>query len=87
MCDLVGSFGNDCQNITGYCSCKPNVIGRMCNKCAENTFNFESNTGCDLCQCHLIGSASQQCDSVSVQFLSSVYTIAFLCLATLSFKN
>ncbi|XP_065644500.1 laminin subunit gamma-1 isoform X1 [Hydra vulgaris] len=61
-CDLVGSFGNDCQNITGYCSCKPNVIGRTCNKCAENTFNFQSNAGCDLCQCDLIGSVSQQCD-------------------------
>ena len=66
-CNQVGSYGNDCQNITGQCSCKPNVIGRICSDCAENTFNFGSGNGCELCQCNMPGSVSQQCNVVSGQ--------------------
>ena len=64
-CSAIGSFDNNCQNITGQCNCKPNVIGRMCKTCAENTFNFGSNRGCELCKCNELGSTSQQCDSIS----------------------
>ncbi|XP_057289958.1 laminin subunit gamma-1-like [Hydractinia symbiolongicarpus] len=64
-CNLVGADGNECQNITGQCYCKKNVIGRICDKCAENTFNFASNAGCELCQCNDKGSSSLQCNLVT----------------------
>ncbi|XP_072887750.1 basement membrane-specific heparan sulfate proteoglycan core protein isoform X3 [Hemitrygon akajei] len=48
------SKGTDVTNLsTGYCVCKPNVIGRICNKCEKGSFNLdESNVdGCLKCFC------------------------------------
>ena len=64
-CNTLGSVDASCQNMTGQCNCRPNVIGRICDDCAENTFDFRSGEGCKLCQCHPQGSKSQQCNLVS----------------------
>ena len=54
--------------MTGQCNCRPNVIGRICDTCAENTYNFKSGSGCELCKCHLKGAKTQQCNLVGLFF-------------------
>ena len=36
----------ECDRYSGQCSCKPNVIGRTCDHCKPNYFNFTSGQGC-----------------------------------------
>lgn len=43
----MGSFSNNCAQKGGECLCKPNVIGRKCNKCKQTTWGFSSKG----CQC------------------------------------
>merc|ERR1719422_2685894 len=40
-----------CNGYTGDCLCKPHVIGRNCEKCADGYFNLESGEGCEPCNC------------------------------------
>ncbi len=37
-CDPGGSLSNDCDQRTGQCQCKPNIIGRRCNQPAPGFF-------------------------------------------------
>jgi hypothetical protein len=39
-CDSTGSYSSLCNPTGGYCSCKPNVVGRKCNMCAPGTYGF-----------------------------------------------
>ena len=46
-CSIVGSKNPDqCDRNSGQCSCKPNVIGRTCDQCRPDYFNFASGQGC-----------------------------------------
>ena len=36
----------ECDRYSGQCSCKSNVIGRTCDYCKPNYFNFTSGQGC-----------------------------------------
>jgi coxsackievirus/adenovirus receptor len=45
QCDPTGSHSSVCATIGGQCDCKPNVIGRRCNKCAPATYGF-GQSGC-----------------------------------------
>ena len=45
-CDSTGSESLLCEKYGGQCDCKPNVIGRRCNKCQPDYYNFSSGTGC-----------------------------------------
>ena len=46
-CSSVGSNDPDeCDRYSGQCSCKPNVIGRTCDQCRPDYFNFTSGQGC-----------------------------------------
>ncbi|EGT43369.1 hypothetical protein CAEBREN_17090 [Caenorhabditis brenneri] len=56
-CDCVaqGSESFQCEEYGGQCKCKPNVIGRRCERCAPGYYNFPE---CIKCQCN----AGQQCD-------------------------
>ncbi|ULT96990.1 hypothetical protein L3Y34_005063 [Caenorhabditis briggsae] len=56
-CDCVaqGSESFQCEEYGGQCKCKPNVIGRRCERCAPGYYNFPE---CIKCSCN----AGQQCD-------------------------
>ncbi|PAV91610.1 hypothetical protein WR25_08453 isoform F [Diploscapter pachys] len=61
-CDCVaqGSESFSCNEYGGQCSCKPNIIGRRCDRCASGYYNFPQ---CLKCQC----STGQQCDPTNGQ--------------------
>ncbi|GFU33502.1 laminin subunit alpha-1 [Nephila pilipes] len=59
-CDPKGSLDSQCDLTTGQCICKPGVIGRTCNRCADGYGNLEA--GCERCKCNRIGSRSEVCD-------------------------
>ena len=41
-------------------SCKPGVMGPLCDQCMEGTYNFSS-AGCAPCECDTVGSVSANC--------------------------
>ena len=46
-CSTVGSnTPEECNRDGGQCSCKPHVIGRTCDQCRPDYFNFSSGQGC-----------------------------------------
>ncbi|XP_015910992.1 laminin subunit alpha-1 isoform X2 [Parasteatoda tepidariorum] len=62
-CNPEGSLSSQCDLVTGQCICKPGVIGRTCNRCADGYGNLEA--GCEPCNCNRIGSHSEVCDPSS----------------------
>ncbi|XP_039210424.1 laminin subunit beta-1 [Crotalus tigris] len=60
QCDPQGSLSSVCDPNGGHCQCRPNVVGRRCDKCAPGTFGFEP-TGCKPCECHVQASANAFC--------------------------
>ncbi|PFX13764.1 Laminin subunit gamma-1 [Stylophora pistillata] len=61
-CSSVGSNNPDeCDRYSGQCSCKPNVIGRTCDQCRPDYFNFTSGQGCQDCDCNRIGANETSC--------------------------
>ena len=42
-CDPMGSTDLQCDAY-GYCPCRPNIDGRRCDRCKENTYNMAA--GC-----------------------------------------
>ena len=40
QCSKSGSIGNECNQETGQCSCKPGLIGRKCDKCPPKSIRF-----------------------------------------------
>ncbi|XP_004839706.1 laminin subunit beta-1 isoform X1 [Heterocephalus glaber] len=61
-CDPQGSLSSVCDPNGGQCQCRPNVVGRTCDRCAPGTFGFGP-SGCKPCDCHLQGSVSASCDA------------------------
>lgn len=43
-CDPAGSYTMQCDEVTGDCQCKTNIIGRRCDRCEENKYNISA--GC-----------------------------------------
>ncbi|KAG8142625.1 hypothetical protein E2320_005838, partial [Naja naja] len=39
-CHLQGSLNSHCTKLGGQCQCKPNVVGRCCDKCAAGSHSF-----------------------------------------------
>ena len=53
-CTLAGATSHDCSQDSGDCSCKANVIGTKCDRCATGSFNLDAANpdGCQPCFCH-----------------------------------
>ncbi|XP_075262143.1 laminin subunit beta-1-like [Convolutriloba macropyga] len=60
-----GPSGCSCDDVTGSCYCKPNVIGAECSQCAANHFNISHPDGCQPCECASYGSRENMCDPVT----------------------
>jgi laminin, alpha 3/5 len=62
-CNPLGvERGNlQCDLNTGSCKCRPNVVGRKCDKCVNGFFNFPH---CEPCRCDLRGTTFEICDQV-----------------------
>uniref|UniRef100_A0A915C6Q9 Laminin subunit beta-1 n=2 Tax=Parascaris TaxID=6254 RepID=A0A915C6Q9_PARUN len=67
-CDPTGSVSGICAAKGGQCDCKPNVVGRRCDRCAVGTYGFGP-SGCTACECDSVGSLSNICDKQSGQCL------------------
>nr|XP_060484405.1 laminin subunit beta-1 [Panthera onca] len=74
VCNYLGTVqdhcnGSDCQcdKTTGQCSCLPNVVGQNCDRCAPNTWQLASGTGCDPCSCDPAHSFGPSCNEFTGQ--------------------
>lgn len=56
-----------CEQLTGNCRCKANVIGRHCNECQSGYFNIRSGNGCESCNCDPVGAYNASCERYSGQ--------------------
>lgn len=65
-CNPTGSTSKKCEEFGGHCPCKPNVVGRQCDKCASGTYGFGPE-GCKACDCNSIGAVDNECDVVTGQ--------------------
>ncbi|XGW21734.1 hypothetical protein V3C99_004587, partial [Haemonchus contortus] len=63
-CHHVGASSPQCGNL-GECTCKPNYIGKQCDRCIDGHGDIEN--GCLPCECDVVGSIGDQCDAVSGQ--------------------
>ncbi|XP_036388828.1 laminin subunit beta-2 isoform X2 [Megalops cyprinoides] len=66
QCDPQGSVSSECDPRGGQCRCKPNVIGRRCDRCAPGTYGFGP-AGCKPCECNPEGSRSRLCEQYTGQ--------------------
>ncbi|XP_074640335.1 laminin subunit alpha-like [Tubulanus polymorphus] len=47
-CNIDGSLSFDCEEFSGQCQCKSNIIGRTCSKCKTGFYGFPN---CQRCEC------------------------------------
>ncbi|XP_046482664.1 laminin subunit beta-1-like [Neodiprion pinetum] len=60
-CNPTGSNSLLCDQYGGSCPCKPNIVGRRCDRCAPGTYGFGP-AGCVPCDCDSVGAEDNFCD-------------------------
>ncbi|XP_051914619.1 laminin subunit alpha-5 isoform X3 [Hippocampus zosterae] len=55
-----------CDNLSGQCRCKNNVVGRQCDRCASG---FHGYPNCQPCDCNEAGTEEEVCNSFTGQCL------------------
>lgn len=65
-CSPLGVLNNNlqCDTLNGSCLCKPNIVGRHCDKCVSGYWLFPQ---CHICDCDLRGSTEEICDQTTAQ--------------------
>ncbi|XP_005053248.1 PREDICTED: laminin subunit beta-2-like isoform X2 [Ficedula albicollis] len=73
-CDPRGTLAShctngtcDCDRGTGACACRPNVVGKSCDRCAPHFWNLGGSRGCEPCGCHPTHALHPACDTVTGQ--------------------
>ncbi len=66
-CSKAGAKGEECDLKNGQCVCRPNVIGRKCDECADTFWNLVSGEGCTDCDCSPLGSVDLVCNKDTAQ--------------------
>ena len=58
-----------CDEVTGECTCKANVIGRDCNQCKPDHYGLlkDDLLGCQPCDCDIGGAYNNSCDVITGQ--------------------
>ncbi|XP_015209136.2 laminin subunit alpha-3 isoform X2 [Lepisosteus oculatus] len=70
-CDEAGATGPACAADGGQCTCRPNVIGRRCSRCATGYYGFPY---CRPCDC-----GRRLCDEVTGQCICPPQTVKPSC--------
>uniref|UniRef100_A0A670I4A0 Laminin subunit alpha-5 n=1 Tax=Podarcis muralis TaxID=64176 RepID=A0A670I4A0_PODMU len=71
-CHEAGAIRSQCEPFGGQCTCKSNVIGRECSRCATGYWGFPS---CRPCNC-----GSRLCDELTGQCICPPRTIKPECI-------
>ncbi|KAM8995123.1 laminin subunit beta-2-like isoform 1-T1 [Ara ararauna] len=73
-CDPRGTLASHCtagscacDRGTGACACRPNVVGKSCDRCAPHFWSLGGLGGCEPCGCHPTRSLHPACDAVTGQ--------------------
>uniref|UniRef100_A0A8V5H5F7 Laminin subunit beta-1 n=1 Tax=Melopsittacus undulatus TaxID=13146 RepID=A0A8V5H5F7_MELUD len=73
-CDPKGTLASHCTTDscacdrgTGACACRPNVVGKSCDRCAPHFWSLGGPGGCEPCGCHPTHSLHPACDAVTGQ--------------------
>ncbi|XP_060622491.2 laminin subunit beta-1-like isoform X1 [Anolis sagrei] len=56
-----------CDRTTGNCPCRPNVVDKNCDRCAQNFWGFGSDLGCQPCDCDPAHSLRSDCNMFTGQ--------------------
>ena len=66
QCDSRGSASDDCDSVSGTCTCLPGVTGLRCDQCLPGFTGISSGV-CVRCSCDPSGSHNNSCDPDSAQ--------------------
>ncbi|ETE64465.1 Laminin subunit beta-4, partial [Ophiophagus hannah] len=56
-----------CDQTTGHCPCRANVVEKNCDRCAQNFWGFGSDLGCQPCNCDPTHSLRADCNMFTGQ--------------------